>query len=350
MTPLAGIRVDRRRLMLTLPAAVLGLSVRPSALDVEVLRPLGGLPPHIVGLFEEPIAFQQVPGGPYYVFDRRGQTVYTVDAGRESTRKLVTIGQEQGRIIQPQGFDVAADGSFVVADAPRSQERIQVFGPAGLLTNGFFLPGRPTPSVSIGNAVLNGVASIQFSGSSLLISHPESGALFTEYGRNGWATRSVGRLRDTGYEGERDLHLAMNAGLPLVNPAGGFYYVFLAGRPTFRKYSAAGTLLFERHIEGVELDGWLAAMPSKWPARRIEDREVPYVTPTVRAAAVDGAGRLWIALNVPFTYVYDAQGDKVRTVQFSAAGTLSPTSMSFTRGGRLLVTPGCFEFDPAARR
>jgi hypothetical protein len=44
--------------------------------------------------------------------------------------------------------------------------------------------------------------------------------------------------------------------------------------------------------------------------------------------------------------VYDAQGDKVRTLQFRAAGIISPTSLSFTRSGRLLTTPGCYEFNP----
>jgi hypothetical protein len=90
-------------------------------------------------------------------------------------------------------------------------------------------------------------------------------------------------------------------------------------------------------------------MPTQWPARRIAEREVPYVSPTIRAAAVDAEGQLWIALNVPYTYVYDTQGDKVRTVQFSATGVLQPTSLSFTRSGRLLVTPGCYEFDPTVR-
>jgi hypothetical protein len=52
---------------------------------------------------------------------------------------------------------------------------------------------------------------------------------------------------------------------------------------------------------------------------------------------------------VPYTYVYDAQGDKTRTVQFEAAGVLNPTSLFFTPQGRLLVTPGCYEFDPASR-
>jgi hypothetical protein len=321
-----------------------------AALRVETLRSTGGLPPHIAGQFEEPLAFQQLAGGPYYVFDRRGHSVYTVDAARTSVRKLTEIGQDTGQIIQPRSFDLAPDGtSFVVADAPRRQERIQFFGPAGLRTGGFFLPGTPTPSVTIGNLVLNGVASLQHTGQSLILSHPESGALFTEYGLNGWAMRSIGRLRTTGHDKERDLHLALNAGLPLVDPTGGYYYVFIAGTPMFRKYDARGELVFERYIQGVEIDDWLAAMPTTWPTRRVEEREVPFVTPTVRAAAVDPQGSLWVSLTVPYTYVFDAQGDKVRTVQFSAAGTISPTSLFFTHDGRLLVTPGCYEFRTAAR-
>ena len=319
------------------------------ALPVETLQAIGGLPPHIAGMFEEPIGFQQVAGGPYYVFDRRAHTVYTVDAGRTSVRKLVEIGAEAGKIIQPSGFDVAPGGAFVVADAPRAQERIQFFGPAGLRTGGFFLPGNPARSVSVGSLVLSGVGTLQYNGQTVLISHPDSGALFTEYAASGWALRSIGRLRSTGFDAERDLHLALNAGIPLVDPTGGYYYVFMAGRPVFRKYDAKGTLLFERHVEGVELDGWFAALPTRWPTRRVEDREVPLVTPTVRTAAVDRGGRLWISLNVPYTYVYDAQGDKIRTVQFRAAGTVSPTSLFFTQNGRLLVTPGCYEFDVTVR-
>jgi hypothetical protein len=116
----------------------------------------------------------------------------------------------------------------------------------------------------------------------------------------------------------------------------------------FRKYDANGRLLFERHMEGIELDGYLASLPTTWPTRTVADRELPFVTPAVRAAAVDQMGQLWISLSQPYTYVYDAGGDKVRTVQFSAAGTISPTSLFFAQSGRLLVTPGCYEFDPKA--
>ena len=80
----------------------------------------------------------------------------------------------------------------------------------------------------------------------------------------------------------------MNAGLPLVDPAGGFYYVFITGRPIFRKYSDKGALVFERHIEGRELDAVLDSQPTRWPRRRVQDREVPLVTPVVRAAGLAG--------------------------------------------------------------
>ncbi|MBI4265542.1 MAG: hypothetical protein HY657_14310 [Acidobacteria bacterium] len=324
--------------------AALGTSAS-AALDVEVLRATGGLPPHIVGQFEEPLAFQQRRGGPYYVFDRRGHTVYTVDAAKDAARKIVEIGQEQGRVLQPRGFDTNPYGWFVVADAPGGLQRVQIFGPGGVFVRAFRLPDPLAPSITVGTLVLSGLGSIQYPGENLLIGHPESGTLFAEYSEAGVALRGIGRLRPTGFEGDRDVHLALNAGLPLADPTGGYYYVFLGGRPMFRKYAADGRLLFERHIEGPELDETIAVLPTVWPRRRVEDRELPFVQPTVRAAAVDERGRLWVSLSVPFTYVYDARGEKIRTVQFRAAGLVNPTSLFFPGDGRLLVTPGCYEFD-----
>ena len=67
---------------------------------------------------------------------------------------------------------------------------------------------------------------------------------------------------------------------------------------------------------------------------------MPLVTPVIRAAGVSPTGELWISLGVPFTYVYNTDGDKVRTVQFTGAGPISPTSLFFSRSGKLLVTPG----------
>ena len=53
----------------------------------------------------------------------------------------------------------------------------------------------------------------------------------------------------------------------------------------------------------------------------------------------------WIALSLPYVYVFDAAGDKRRVVQLEGAGTISPSSLAFSREGRLIVTPGGYEFD-----
>ena len=326
------------------------LKVGPyAAVRVDVLRSVGGLPPHITGLFEEPIAFQQVANGYYFVFDRRAHAIYMIDPDRMKARKVVDIGQEEGRIIQPSGFDTTAEGSFVVADVPRGQERLQIFGPGALRSGGFFIAGRATPQIVIGNYALTGISSLQFDGASIFVSEPERGSLITEYSVAGVPQRTIGRLRATGHEQERDLNLALNAGLPLVDPTGGFYYVFLTGPPMFQKYDRNGQLVYQRHIEGREIDDLVASQPTTWPTRKVEDREVPFVQPVVRTAAVDPQGQLWISFIVPYTYVYDVQGDKARTAQFSAAGIVSPTGLFFTRSGRILVTPGCYEFDPNRR-
>jgi hypothetical protein len=89
----------------------------------------------------------------------------------------------------------------------------------------------------------------------------------------------------------------------------------------------------------------VASLPTKWPTRRTSEGEMPLVTPTIRTAAVDRDGNLWIAFNVPYTYVYDRDGDKTRIVQFRGAGIIMPNSLFFGQNGRVLVTPGLYEFD-----
>ena len=86
----------------------------------------------------------------------------------------------------------------------------------------------------------------------------------------------------------------------------------------------------------------VAAIHYRWPRRG--GGELPLVTPTVRTAAVDRSGRLWVSFVIPFSYVYDTDGEKTRTVQFRAAGIVSPSSLWFNDQGRVLVTPGCYEF------
>lgn len=330
--------------LLALVLAV-GLMAVPPPPRVEVLNASGGLPAHVAGAFQEPTSFQQAKTGRYYVFDRRAHAVFGIDPRADAPLKLIQIGSEEGRILQPSAFDLEPESSFVVADAPNNRERVQLFDGNGNRITGFTLPGRNTVRVTMGNMVMNGVGSLQYTGRSVLINQPETGSLITEYGMSGTPLRTIGRLRPTRYEGDRDLHLALNVGLPVINPKGGFYFVFQTGIPMFRSYDARGTLLFERHIEGPEVDPLIAAIPTSWPRRQTPDGELPLVMPNIRTAAADRNGNLWISLMPPFTYVYDAYGDKRRTLQFKAAtGTIAPVGLAFSPTGSLLVAPGCYEF------
>jgi hypothetical protein len=325
-------------------AVVASLLLTPlAALTPDVLRPVRAVPPHVAGRFRDVRAFQQGPAGHHYIFDRRAHRVFAIDEQFESAWQIVQIGAEPGRIIGPTAFSTAPDGRFAVADGPEGRPRIQMFNPAGFREAGFTLPDRSRARVASDDMVVSGIASIQFTGSSILISQPENGALVTEYAASGSEGRSFGELRATGHEADRDLHLALNSGIPLVDPSGGFFFVFHAGLPVFRKYDRDGRLVFERRMQGAETDRIIERLPAQWPRR---DGELAVVRSTVRAAAVDRRGNLWVSFVEPYTYVFDPQGDKIRTVQFRGVDTIAPTGLFFTANDRLLVTPGLFEFDP----
>jgi hypothetical protein len=317
-----------------------------TGLPVETIRSVAALPAHVAGSFRDIAACHLTPDGDYLVFDRGAHSTWIVNR-QGVAKEVVQIGVEAGKLLRPLAFDSAPDGTFVIADAPFRSERVQAFFYAGGSVGGFTLPGRSTPRVAMGNFVLSGVGSLDFTGRTVLVSQPDSGALITEYALDGRILRTFGSLRSTGHEAERDLHLALNAGIPLsLGARDGFYFVFLGGVPTFRKYAADGSLVFERHVEGVEIDRHIQSLPATWPKRQTEAGELPIVPPTVRAAAVDPQGQLWLSLISGHAYVYDVQGDKRRIIQFEAAGPLGVTNFHFTADGRLLAAPGCFTFKP----
>lgn len=310
----------------------------------ETLRSVAALPAHVAGRFRDIAACHLSPEGDYLVFDRRSHSVSLVPKGGEP-REIVQIGIEPGRILGPLAFDSAPDGTFVIADSPFGVERVQAFHYRGGQAGGFSIPGQSQPRVAWGEFVLSGVGSLDYTGKSILVSHPASGSLVTEYAMDGRVLRTFGELRATGHEQERDLHLALNAGLPLaLRDNSGFYFVFLSGIPVFRKYDASGRFVFERHIEGIELDKHIQSLPKVWPRRKTSQGEFPIAPPTVRTAGIDPDGQLWVSLAVPYTYVYDSAGDKRRTVQFHAAGTLTPTNLYFATAGRIIAAPGCYTF------
>lgn len=315
---------------------------------IETVRSIAALPPDVAGRFTEPAGFAQLPSGDYLLFDRRGHTVFRVDRGLETVRTLVSIGVEPGRILLPFGFDLDPTGLLVLGDAPGSIERIQVFSTDGTRLGGFSLRPRPDARVQVEGVTLNGVTTLRVTANqTVLLNQPETGSLITEYDFSGQVVRTIGRLRVTGHEATPLVHLAMNSGIPLPIRSGGYYFVFRSGEPRFQRYSAAGMLMFDRAIQGRELDRWVQEQPTSWGrAATTAETVVPIVRSLVRTAAVDAAGHLWVSFAVPYMYVYDDQGEKRRTIQLYGAGPLTPSSLSFAPDGRLLATPGGYVFKP----
>lgn len=344
-----GIPLATSLLLATLSVA--GTSARTTAppaqrLGIDVLTPIGSLPPSLVGQLREPAAFLQTEDGRYLVYDRRAQSVFSVDAARSALTRIVAIGPSDGEILRPLAFVPGTERTFYVLDNPSNYERVQQFYDTGTPLGVFrrFPAAGDSQRLNIDAMLSSGFGPMSVIGRELLTQIPDGQALISQMNMAGHITRRVGALRPTGHERDAELHRALNAGLPLAAPDGSIYFVFTTGIPMFRKYSADGQLLFERHIEGPELDATLQSLPQVWPTRSVNNHEFPNVASTVVTAAIDGRGQLWISLAAPFTYVYDPDGNKVRTVQFRGTGPMTPSSFFFTKDGRVLVTPGCYEF------
>ena len=322
---------------------VVAIAVTGAAATTTLLS-VGGLPAHIAGRFTELSLCRQAADGSFSVFYRRSHTVFLVAPKVDEPREIIQIGAEPGRILRPYAFDLAADSSFVVADAPGGRGRVQFFTSSGSRLGGFALPGREASLVTFDGLVISGLGSLVYNGRSIFVSRPESGSLVTELGVDGVSARTFGELRATGHEQERDLHLALNSGLIVINPEGGFYFVFVAGVPTFRRYHASGALMFERHIEGTELDDYMRNRPTTWPRRKTADGEIPVVRPAVRAAAADPSGALWVS-GCPLHLRVRPHGRQTTRRAVPGRRHHGPERPVVHATGRLLATPGCFLFN-----
>ena len=271
-------------LLLAAPAAGIARvsSQAPSTDRIATLSPVAALPAHIAGSFEELTSCQQAPDGEYFIFDRRAHSVFVAPPGLDTARKLIEIGAEQGRVLDPTAFDLAPDGTFVVADAPGGNPRVQIFLASGSTLRGFRLPGRPVARVTLGNLVLNGLAAIEYTGRSIFISQPENGALITEYAVDGQPRRSFGELRqDRARERpQRAPRAELRARrlesrrrllfrLPLRRPA-----VPQVRRRTAGSYSN-GTSKTPSSIDSCR------SLPTTWKRQKTEDGEIPLVLPSV---------------------------------------------------------------------
>src|SRR5262245_55606973 len=124
-----------RVFLLALALAGSGVLARP-ALEVEALKSIGALPAHLAAAFTEVSACHTTANGQFLIFDRRSHAVATATAASDALKVIVHIGIAAGEILQPSSFDSAGNGTFVVADAPGAQPRVQFFTETGGVRGG----------------------------------------------------------------------------------------------------------------------------------------------------------------------------------------------------------------------
>jgi hypothetical protein len=202
-----------------------------ASLAVDILRPTAALPLRLVEDVQSPRAFVETSAGEALILDAGTQAVYAINAERTRTRRVISVGVEAGHIIRPTGFSLGPNDLLAIADSPGSYSRLQNFDSAGRLIGWFYLAEQPGARLSLGGLSLQGPGAMASTGRTFLFSAPGTGSLINEFDAQGEAVRGIGTPRPTGQEADPALHVALNRGLPLVDPTGGYFFVFDSGVP-----------------------------------------------------------------------------------------------------------------------
>ncbi len=212
----------------------------PQSAAIETLRPVSGLPARVMASFDDPRGFVETGTGDALVLDAGAQALYRVAPNASRADRVVSVGLADGHIFRPTALTLGPADLVAIADQPNAYDRVQYFDADGRRVGGFYVPHVPQDRLRVGPVVLNGVGSLQFGRQSFFFNLPDTGALLTEADTDGRPIRSFGTLRPTERDADLPLVRALNTGVPLIDPTGGFYFVFQTGVPMFRKYNAQG--------------------------------------------------------------------------------------------------------------
>ena len=319
---------------------------------VETLQSVAALPPHLVGRFGEPAGFQQAAEGDYFVVDRRGHTVSRIDAAMTAITPLLAIGHEArpgpaAVRVRPRRRGVCRRRR---AAAPPSACRCS--RPSGSRVSAFTLSTpieaaratrRPGPQRRQRDAP-DGQRTV-------LLNQPDTGRSRQRVRHQGPRAPERGHAASTAHDGDAQLapgvqRRACRCRFPAAASTS-------SSRPASRASAstrATGALVFERAIQGRELDA-LVADRSRRRGRGVRASRRGH--PGRPAAGPGGHGRPTRAV---VDQLHRAVHLRVRRRRREGARRpvsrrwrLAPTSLFFARDGRLLVTPGCYIFRPSVR-
>lgn len=266
--------------------------------------------------------------GLYVVSERTRNSVLVID-GQSSVRKVIGgIGSGPGRLFRPGQLDVASDGVIYVQDG--GNDRIQSFDFEGRFLGGF----QTTQYMGFAAGA----------GGEVYLGQPERGALVTVYSREGRVLRSFGKTKRLSevYGAEyaaRDEQFrdAINR-VRLTVDEDGSILVSFALAPILQKYTRQGELVFERQLEGPELDalkqevladaggGHLVMSLDGFPERLMSLEAVALPGGEINVVLIDGS-----------IYVADAEGRKVGIIRPRARQKFTPEMAGISPAGELML-------------
>lgn len=287
-------------------------------------------------------------GGKYYVSDVRGNRLLVINEAMQVEREIGRIGSGPGQLLHPGHVGVAKDGTIFVEDG--GNERVQRFDPDGHCLGAF------SPGAYEGFKVSRE--------KEVYLGQPESGSLVNVFTAEGKKLRSFGKLKKFSevygaqYSDKDELYeVAVNRVRLFIDEAGSVYVTFMLA-PIIQKYDSRGTLLFERRLQGEEInqltDILINRSAFKYLSTSRDGFEARFIT--LDPVVDPGTGNIHVLLPNGLIYVADGDGQKVSLLrpQIRQAG-VNPQLFSAAIGakGEILFIPflpkRCFRLlQPAA--
>lgn len=264
----------------------------------------------------------------FCISDRTRNSVLVVNEQLAIERVIGGIGSAPGRLFRPGYIDVSNDGIICVQDGGNG--RVQSFN-----IDGTYLGGFPTTTY---------VGFAAGAGGEVYLGQPDKGHLVSVYSQSGRRLRSFGKLKTFsevygsrfGYK-DQLYHKAINRVRLSVDKDGNLLVSFMLA-PILQKYRPNGDLLFERRLEGPEIDRLTRML--------LSDSAEAYLTMATdgfpeRVIALEalalGSGEINVMLADGSVYVADYEGRRLAVLNPQFGRHFTPEMAGLSPNGEVVV-------------